>query len=87
MANRQQTYDAIEKMLATLNDPFTRFLDPSRYSALKGGTRGSPCLAMTACMDKVKSGGVVNGVGVELAFSSGMKAAQPELTVCAAKRE
>lgn len=41
MSNRRETYAAIEKMLSTLNDPFTRFLEPSRYDALKGGTRGT----------------------------------------------
>lgn len=40
MNNREQTYAAIEKMLQTLNDPFTRFLPPSKASTLKGGTKG-----------------------------------------------
>lgn len=40
MANRGQTYDAIRKLLATLDDPFTRFLEPSRLAALRRGTAG-----------------------------------------------
>lgn len=38
---RQQTYAAIRSLLAQLDDPFTRFLEPSRYAALKRGTAGS----------------------------------------------
>eukprot|EP00878_Enallax_costatus_P016645 GHUV01017465.1.p1 GENE.GHUV01017465.1~~GHUV01017465.1.p1 ORF type:complete len:357 (+),score=105.23 GHUV01017465.1:969-2039(+) len=41
MSNRGQTYDAIRKLLATLDDPFTRFLEPSRLAALRRGTAGS----------------------------------------------
>jgi C-terminal processing protease CtpA/Prc len=40
MANRAQTYDAIRKLLAVLDDPFTRFLEPSRLAALRRGTAG-----------------------------------------------
>ena len=29
------------ELLAELDDPFTRFLEPSRYAALKRGTAGS----------------------------------------------
>ena len=31
MSDREETYDAIRKMLQTLDDPFTRFLDPVKY--------------------------------------------------------
>ena len=79
MANRQQTYEAIEKMLSTLNDPFTRFLDPSKYSALKGGTKGGET-SMVLCQFDLSSG-MVTGVGLEVAYSAGMNA-QPELMAC-----
>jgi C-terminal processing protease CtpA/Prc len=41
MTDRHETYAAIRKMLALLDDPFTRFLEPERYSVLKRGSSGS----------------------------------------------
>ena len=41
MGDRQQTYDAIKRLLQLLNDPFTRFLTPEQYSALRNSTSGS----------------------------------------------
>lgn len=41
MNNREQTYAAIRKMLMTLEDPFTRFLEPEKFSSLRTGTRGA----------------------------------------------
>ncbi|OMO53825.1 hypothetical protein CCACVL1_28315 [Corchorus capsularis] len=41
MNNREETYTAIRKMLATLNDPFTRFLEPEKFKSLRSGTRGA----------------------------------------------
>jgi len=41
MVERDDTYQAIRDMLATLDDPFTRFLEPTKYEALMGGTAGS----------------------------------------------
>mmetsp|Transcript_44173 Transcript_44173/g.84432 ORF Transcript_44173/g.84432 Transcript_44173/m.84432 type:complete len:471 (+) Transcript_44173:151-1563(+) len=41
MIEREDTYQAIKDMLQTLDDPFTRFLEPSRYASLMGGTSGS----------------------------------------------
>jgi carboxyl-terminal processing protease len=38
--NREDTYDAIEKMLATLEDPFTRLLRPDQYRSLRVNTSG-----------------------------------------------
>lgn len=38
--NREDTYDAIEKMLATLDDPFTRLLRPDQYRSLQVSTSG-----------------------------------------------
>ncbi|MGB3495994.1 MAG: carboxyl-terminal processing protease CtpA [Elainellaceae cyanobacterium] len=37
---RDQTYDAIQDMLATLDDPFTRFLRPTQYRSLQMSTSG-----------------------------------------------
>ncbi|MCP9885209.1 PDZ domain-containing protein [Synechococcus sp. ATX 2A4] len=36
-----EAYDAIAAMLAPLEDPYTRFLSPSDYSALRSSTKGS----------------------------------------------
>lgn len=41
MGTREQTYAAIKKLLASLEDPFTRFLDPEQYDQLRRGTSGS----------------------------------------------
>lgn len=40
LETRQQTYAAIQKMLKTLEDPFTRFLDPDQYQSLQVSTSG-----------------------------------------------
>lgn len=40
MVKRPQTYNAIRKLLGSLDDPFTRFLEPSRLAALRRGTAG-----------------------------------------------
>lgn len=50
MANRQQTYDAIRKLVASLDDPFTRFLEPERLTALRRGTAGAFVLAQCDCV-------------------------------------
>ncbi|MED6156989.1 Carboxyl-terminal-processing peptidase 2, chloroplastic [Stylosanthes scabra] len=41
MNNREETYAAIRKMLATLDDPFTRFLEPEKLRSLRSGTQGA----------------------------------------------
>jgi carboxyl-terminal processing protease len=38
--NSQQTYAAIQKMLKSLDDPFTRFLAPAQYQSLQTSTAG-----------------------------------------------
>lgn len=35
MNTREETYAAIRKMLATLDDPFTRFLEPEKFKSLR----------------------------------------------------
>jgi len=39
-SNREETYQAIEDMLATLDDPFTRLLRPEQYRSLQVNTSG-----------------------------------------------
>lgn len=41
MRSRDETYGAVRKLLASLDDPFTRFLEPDRLSALRSGSKGS----------------------------------------------
>lgn len=40
LANQKAAYEAIVKMLKTLDDPFTRFLDPQQYRSLQVNTSG-----------------------------------------------
>lgn len=40
LSEREQTYTAIEEMLATLDDPFTRLLKPEQYHSLQVSTSG-----------------------------------------------
>lgn len=40
LGDRQSTYTAIQKMLASLDDPFTRLLPPSQYRSLQTSTSG-----------------------------------------------
>lgn len=40
LETRSQTYDAIQKMLARLDDPFTRLLRPDQYRSLQTNTSG-----------------------------------------------
>ena len=41
MSDTKATYRSIRKALATLNDPFTRFLEPAQFAALRRGTAGA----------------------------------------------
>ncbi|GHP05336.1 hypothetical protein PPROV_000408800 [Pycnococcus provasolii] len=58
MFERDDTYAAIRKMLALLNDPFTRFLEPDRMQAMQRATAGA------------SAGG---GAGVEVTVGDGDK--------------
>ena len=40
LKNREETYSAIETMLASLDDPFTRLLKPNQYRSLQVSTSG-----------------------------------------------
>jgi carboxyl-terminal processing protease len=39
--NRDETYDAVQEMLASLGDPFTRLLRPEQYKSLMTSTSGA----------------------------------------------
>ncbi len=39
--SREETYDAIQEMLATLDDPFTRLLRPDQYRSMQTSTSGA----------------------------------------------
>jgi carboxyl-terminal processing protease len=39
--SREETYAAIQEMLASLDDPFTRFLPPDRYRTMQTSTSGA----------------------------------------------
>ena len=41
MNDTKATYSSIRRALATLNDPFTRFLEPAQFAALRRGTAGA----------------------------------------------
>lgn len=41
LTSREDTYTAIRSLLASLGDPFTRFLAPEQYSALRRSTSGA----------------------------------------------
>ena len=55
MDDTEETYAAIKTMLALLDDPFTRFLEPEKYSSLTESTLSSN----------------ITGVGIEMAYSVG----------------
>ncbi|MGK7904966.1 MAG: carboxyl-terminal processing protease CtpA [Hormoscilla sp.] len=40
LATREQTYEAIDQMLDSLGDPYTRFLPPNEYQSLQVSTSG-----------------------------------------------
>lgn len=40
LTNREETYQTIRSMLATLNDPYTRLLPPEQYRSLQTNTAG-----------------------------------------------
>lgn len=62
MGSRDETYAAIRKTLALLDDPFTRLLEPARYAALKDGNKG----ALTGVGLEVGSG--PDGKGLVVSF-------------------
>ena len=51
MKTRPETYSAIQSNLSTLDDPYTKLLDPSKYAFITGN----------------KKGGATSGVGLEIA--------------------
>ncbi|KAG2483375.1 hypothetical protein HYH03_017731 [Edaphochlamys debaryana] len=63
--SRADTYSAIRKLVASLDDPFTRFLEPVRLQRLRSDTQRSS----------------VTGVGVELSLTQGSGQANSQLKV------
>jgi carboxyl-terminal processing protease len=55
MDDTEETYAAIKTMLALLDDPFTKFLEPEKYAIMTESTMTSN----------------VTGVGIEMAYSVG----------------
>lgn len=55
MDSTDETYDAIRAMLAKLDDPFTRFLEPEKYASLSESTMSAN----------------ITGVGIEMAYDGG----------------
>lgn len=41
MNNREETYAAIRKLVASLNDPFSRFLEPEKLASVRRGSSGN----------------------------------------------
>ena len=52
MNTRKDTYAAIENTLSTLDDPYTKLLDPSKYAFITGNKKGNS----------------ISGVGIEIAY-------------------
>lgn len=57
MDSTEDTYAAIREMLAKLDDPFTRFLEPEKYASLSESTMSAN----------------ITGVGIEMAYGGGNK--------------
>lgn len=56
LLSREQTYSAIQKMLATLDDPFTRFMRPDQYRSLQTNTSGELTGVGLQIMQDIPSG-------------------------------
>jgi C-terminal processing protease CtpA/Prc len=74
MRTRADTYAAIRKLLASLDDPFTRFLDPDQYDYVTQvgsgarGAHGAPRVLLSAPPHPTQAGtGSLIGVGLEIA--------------------
>jgi hypothetical protein len=50
LGSRAETHAAIRALLASLGDPFTRFLDPQQYSALRWAVQGCQTCTNSAQM-------------------------------------
>ncbi|KAH1191679.1 Carboxyl-terminal-processing peptidase 2, chloroplastic [Glycine max] len=71
MNNRDETYTAIRKMLATLDDPFTRFLEPEKFRSLRVQfllTLGFPLAYFTHCLGQSGTKGALTGVGLSIGY-------------------
>jgi len=68
MDSREETYAAIRVMLAKLDDPFTRFLEPEKYASLSESTMSAN----------------ITGVGIEMAYRGGNVKADADQVVVVA---
>eukprot|EP01018_Ginkgo_biloba_P019820 Gb_35902 [translate_table: standard] len=72
-------------MLATLNDPFTRFLEPEKFNSLRNDSNivvqnlKSKCLSNLSFESGTK--GTVTGVGLEVGFDTSSNGASANLIV------
>lgn len=57
--SRSETYSAIREMLATLQEPFTRFLEPDQFRSLKTSTAGELTGVGLQIAIDTNSGGIV----------------------------
>ncbi|WP_269622872.1 S41 family peptidase [Prochlorococcus marinus] len=74
--NYSQVYDEIEAMLLTLEDPYTRFLDPKQFDEMKIDTSGqlTGVGIQIAIDDKTKNIVVISPIEGTPAFKAGVKA-------------
>ncbi|MCD9639197.1 Carboxyl-terminal-processing peptidase 2, chloroplastic [Datura stramonium] len=70
MNTRQETYAAIKKMIATLDDPFTRFLEPEKFKSLRVWQSGTQ--------------NALTGVGLSIGYPTGKSESAPGLVVISA---
>ncbi|MBC8121726.1 MAG: S41 family peptidase [Gemmatimonadaceae bacterium] len=73
---KEQLYEEIQQMLKTLDDPYTRFLDPRQYQALETTTTGELSgVGLQISLDpKSELPTVIAPIEGSPAFSSGIKA-------------
>ncbi|OUL37673.1 peptidase S41 [Nostoc sp. T09] len=82
-ASREDAYVAIREALKTLNDPYTRFMDPKQYEALTSQTSGevSGIGIRMELNDKTKRLTVVEAIENSPALKAGIKAGDEILAI------
>jgi carboxyl-terminal processing protease len=81
--SKAQAYDAIRVALKKLDDPYTRFLDPQKFSELRQQTSGelSGIGAKLALDKKTKALTVIEAIADSPAFKAGLKSGDQILAV------
>lgn len=75
LPDREATYAAISTMLASLGDPFTRFLDPEHYRSLQTSTAGELVgVGLQIAIDEAQQVRVIAPVEASPADRAGVKA-------------